>query len=298
MSDLKGGTWYMQRGDKVEGPFAAGLISRHILLGRLEMNHKVSEDGQNWYLVKDVPSLIPDILHADRDDPVQQERLMAARRWADERLGEDRREDQLDKQSQDRRSIDRRDNEVDDITLHRSLLGGRKAKAESKSIFFAKLFLITIIISVIWAGYFAYYNKPDEIIVDCNAAPSYAVNWSNCVLLNKQIRSANLEKALLRNTQLVAANMQATNLRGADMAYIDLSGSNLLGADMSAASLKGANLVNVNMQKAVLVNADLSFANLTGANLDSADLRGANLSKAIWIDGSMCAAGAVGGCQK
>ncbi len=297
MSDLKGGKWYMQRGDKVEGPFAAGLISRHILLGRLEMNHKVSEDGQNWQLVKDVPSLIPDILKADDDDPMQQERLMAARRWADERLAADRRGEKPDARGDERRTSDRRDDELDDITSHRSLLGGRAVGTESKSVFSAELFLVAIVIFIGWAGYYAYQNKPEEVVIDCSAVPAVAVNWTNCVLLNKDLASANLENALLRNARLNSSNMQYANLRGADMAYVDLSQANLVSADMSSALLKGANLVNANLQGASLVNADLSFANLTGADLRSANLTGAKLGKAIWVDGSVCAADAVASCN-
>ena len=297
MSELKSGKWYMKRSDKVEGPFAAGLVSRHILLGRLEMGHQVSEDGQNWHLVKDVPSLIPEVLKTDDDDPIHQERLMAARRWADERLSNERRGDSPDARGNERRGNERRDDELDDVTLHRSLLGGRSKKNKSESIFTAELFLFAIVILIGWAGYYAYQNKPEEVVVDCSAVPGYAVNWTNCVLLSKDLRSANLEKALLRNARLSTANLQSANLRGADMAYVDLSRANLNGADMSSASLKGASLVGANLQGASLVNTDLSFANLTDADIRSTDLSGAILNQAIWLDGSVCAADAIGSCN-
>jgi len=297
MSDLKAGKWYMQRGDKVEGPFAAGLVSRHILLGRLEMNHKVSEDGHNWHFVKDVPSLIPEILKSESDDPMQQERLMAARRWADERLADDRRGADSDARGNERRSDERRDDEIDDISLHRSLLGKRTSKKTSDSVFTAELFIFAIVILIGWAGYYAYQNKPEEVVVDCSAVPGFAVNWTNCILLSKDLSSANLENALLRNARLTTSNLESANLRGADMAYVDLSRSNLVGADMNSASLKGANLVSANLQGASLVNADLSFANLTDADLRSTNLSGTILNKAIWIDGSVCAEDAVGRCN-
>lgn len=297
MPDLKSGKWYMQRGDKVEGPYAAGLISRHILLGRLEMNHKVSEDGQNWLLVKDVPSLIPDILQSDEDDPMQQERLMAARRWADERLADDRRGTRDSAQGNERRNSDRRDDELDDITMHRSLLGGRNSKNKSKAGFTAQLFLVAIVILIAWAAYFAYQNKPEEIVINCNTPPSVGVNWSNCILLGKSLNSANLENSILRNARLSNATMQSVNLRAADLAYVDLSNADLTKADLRAASLKGANLVGANLQAAWLNDADLSFANLTGANLQQANFTGAKLSKAIWIDGTVCVDGAIGKCK-
>jgi len=300
MSELKAGKWYMQRGDKkVEGPFASGLISRHILLGRLQMGDKVSQDGQEWQLVKDVPSLIPDILSADEDDPIKQERLMAARRWADERLARDRRDVASDARANERRDAsDRRDLELDDIMGHRNILRRRAKRNDAPGIFTAELFLAAVVILIAWAGYYAYQNQPDKVVIDCQAAPEFAVNWTNCILLNKDLQSANLENALLLNARLASVNLQSANLKGANMSYIDLSKANLIGADMSGAILKGANLVNADLRGASLVNAELSFANLTGANLKTANLQGVKLNKAVWVDGSTCAEGSIGGCAQ
>ena len=299
MSELKAGKWYMERNGKVEGPFASGLISRHILLGRLQMDDKVSPDGLEWELVKNVPSLIPDILEADKDDQMQQERLMAARRWADERLASDRRDVQADARSDERRDrSDRRDLEFDDVMDHRSILRGRARSEEKKGIFTAELFLAAVVILIAWAGFYAYQHQPKKVVVDCQAVPAFAVNWTNCILSSKDLQSANLENALLLNARLGSANLQSANLKGANMSYIDLSNSNLVGADMSLATLKGANLSNADLRGAVLVNADMSFVNLTGANLRTANLDGAKLNKAIWIDGSLCAEGSIGRCER
>lgn len=299
MSELKAGKWFIQRSGKVEGPFPSGLVSRYVLLGRLQMDDKVSLDGLEWQLVKDVPSLIPDILDADKDDPMQQERLMAARRWADERLSRDRRDEEPDARSDERRDVsDRRDFEIDDVMTHRSTLRGRSRNNEAKGIFTAELFLAAVVILIAWAGYYAYQNQPEEIVIDCQAVPAFAVNWTNCILSNKNLRSANLENALLLNARLSAADLQSANLRNANMAYIDLSRANLIGADMSLASLKGANLSSADLRGASLVNTDLSFANLTGANIRNANIEGARLSKAIWIDGSVCAEGSIGECSQ
>ena len=78
-------SWYIHRNGKVEGPYPAGLVSRYILLGRLEESDRISPDGQEWVSVKDVPELIPKILNGDMNDPYVRDRLLAARRWADER---------------------------------------------------------------------------------------------------------------------------------------------------------------------------------------------------------------------
>jgi len=297
MSELKAGKWFIQRNDKAEGPYPSGLVSRYILLGRLQLDDKVSSDGMEWQLIKDIPSLVPDILDADKDDPIQQERLMAARRWADERLARDRRDTDADARADERREArDRRDLELDDVTEHRNILRGRARKEEARGIFTAELFLAAVVILIAWAGYYAYQNQPEEIVIDCQAVPAFAVNWTNCILLNKNLQSANLENALLLNARLAGADLQSANLRNANMAYIDLSRANLIGTDISLASLKGADLSGADLRGASLVNADLSFANLIGANLRNANLDGARLSKTIWFDGSVCAESSVGEC--
>ena len=250
-------------------------------------------------MVKDVPSLIPDVLEADEDDPMQQERLLAARRWADERLARDRRDTDAAARANERREArDRRDLELDEVMEHRSILRGRARHKEAKGIFTAELFLAAVVILIAWAGYHAYQNQPEEVIVDCRAAPHFAVNWTNCILLNKNLQSANLESAILLNARLSSANLQTANLKAANMSYIDLSKANLIGADMTGASLKGADLTHADLRGASLVNADLSFANLAGANLRTANLDGVKLNKAIWIDGSTCAAESIGSCLR
>jgi len=299
MSELKAGKWYMQRNGKVEGPFASGLISRHILLGRLQMDDKVSPDGLEWQLVKDVPSLIPNVLDADDDDPLQQERLMAARRWADERLARDRRDVKPDARANERRDAsDRRDDELDDVMNHRSILRGRSHKNAKKGILPAELFLATVVLLIAWAGYYAYQNQPEEIVIDCKSEAKAHVNWTNCILSNKDLKSANLENAILLNARLVAVNLQSANLKLANMSYVDLSRANLIGANMNSSLLKGANLAGADLRGSSLVNADMSFANLTGAKLRNADITGVNLSKAVWLDGSTCLEGSIGRCNK
>ena len=63
-------TWYIRRRGEVKGPYPAGLVSRYILLGRLQMTDEVSASGQDWLPVQDVPDLIPKILQGDISDPV------------------------------------------------------------------------------------------------------------------------------------------------------------------------------------------------------------------------------------
>jgi len=77
-------SWYTRRGDLVRGPFPAGLISRYILLGRLLESDEVSHDRVQWLTIAEHPDLIPDVMKIV-ETPEDEERLMLARRHADER---------------------------------------------------------------------------------------------------------------------------------------------------------------------------------------------------------------------
>jgi hypothetical protein len=75
----------------------------------------------------------------------------------------------------------------------------------------------------------------------------------------------------------VAGNCDALPAKGVDWHGCDKSGHLLVGADLR--------------------NADLTDANLAGANLAHARLEGANLSRAVWVDGRVCAEGSLGACK-
>ena len=85
----------------------------------------------------------------------------------------------------------------------------------------------------------------------------------------------------------------------------DLSGADLhsapwmFGKNLQSINLSGADLRNANLQGAELYYADLRNANMIGAkNVDAAYVNGACLDGAIWIDGSICQAGSIGGCRR
>ena len=104
--------WYLRSHGQVKGPFPAGLVSRYILLGRINDGDEVSSDGNEWIVIRDVPELIPQVLKGDASDPIVLERLQAARRWADERSEVRRGERENRTVSQnERRDNDRRDPE-------------------------------------------------------------------------------------------------------------------------------------------------------------------------------------------
>ena len=89
--------WYVRRGDKVSGPFPTQVVANNTLLGRFLPGDEVSLDQLEWKPLVSVAELLPPELlelHNETDPERRQwleERLKAARRWADQRTHDERR---------------------------------------------------------------------------------------------------------------------------------------------------------------------------------------------------------------
>lgn len=314
--------WYTRRDDQIRGPFPAPQISRFILLGRLHDTDELSTDQLNWQKVSDVPVLVPEELKADLSDPEAYEKLMIARMREDERNARDRR----DKSAAggplpERRSTDngRRQDEEEAMLRHREIKTAiAEAAAHRKHHYFLRGVLATLFLGGIISA--AWYFQPwqEQESADCNALPQPWVNWSNCLMEGVKLVTADLRGAHLRNANMAAADLRGARLAGADIAYTNLVGANLSGAELTQAIMLGANMRNADLAGANLINADLSYAILQGADLTNVDLRESDLSNAdltgatiktarfhgvkldhsIWLDGSVCAVGSVGKCNK
>jgi uncharacterized protein YjbI with pentapeptide repeats len=118
------------------------------------------------------------------------------------------------------------------------------------------------------------------------------VDLSHAILLNDDLRGANLDGVDLSGTNLVAANLSwidinvspggyyitslsQANLSGAVLDVAKLMRADLSGANLSRARLQGANLYRANLRQANLSGAYLNFADLSGADLSGASLQGA-----------------------
>lgn len=300
MSKQIGGRWYTRRNGKISGPFVAGLVSRNILLGRLGLEDEVSNDKEIWLRVSKVPELIPEVMKGDQDDPFVRERLLAAQRWADERLQTDRRlnEDPSKAHKWNRRAGDRRDYELDEVLGHRSVLRRRKFGINGENTVLGWILLLLIIGGIGWGGRYAYENRSEEVVIDCQSPALPNANWQNCVLQGSELNAVDLSSANLRNTNLSSVEMQSATLANANADFTDMSLGKLANSDFNQVSMLGANLRSADLRNANLENANLSFANLTGANLEGANLQGTILHKAIWTDGITCAEGSVTVCSK
>lgn len=293
--------WYTRRGKEIRGPFHAGLIQRYILLGRLRASDEVSRDKEQWTPISQMPDLIPHVMQADQEDPLARERLMAAKRWADERLHPDRRaQGQFanDEMEAERRTSDERRGDEEEQELRYRASKAQRLAPKSRN---RLLNTVGVLIALTLAGVFIGLTVTAKLPVsdkgaDCGAPPRPKVNWSNCRLEGMQLAAANLHAANLSSADLSAANLAGSRLIEADLRFAKLSIANLRDANLGHAQMKGVNLINAMLSGADLRNADLSYANLRGADLAGAKLEGAVLDHAIWVNDEVCAPGSVGHC--
>ncbi|MFA5626771.1 MAG: pentapeptide repeat-containing protein [Thiohalomonadaceae bacterium] len=277
--------WFVRRNKEVKGPFPARLIGSYILLGRISEQDEASQDRQEWLPISAIPELIPKVIHAARahpDDAEAQERLAAARRWADERA--------VAKGPPS--NGDRREGEEDVLVVFHEIDGihpGRAIKPRDYFLVIGALLALILIAFLIPST-----DKPDE--PECDAPPAPGVNWSNCRMEGGQYPNANLAGANLRSANLIGAVLRAANLVNSDLSYANLSLANLRGANLHGASLKGANLRNTDLTNANLESTDLSYADLSAVDLQAVNLAGARLDHAIWRGGASCLPGSVGEC--
>ena len=290
--------WYVRRGNAVQGPYPAGLITRYILLGRIHESDEISSGDNSWVKVAEMPELVPEVMQSSMDDPVSRQRLMAAKRWADERTKVDRRH-LLKKIGADRRSDDRRVSVVEEAQKRGQTEDLIKEIGEQKE---KDRKLVGMIAgSIVIAAAVAMYllkPKPPDAMIDCNALPVAGVNWSNCHKEGADLGGVNLIGAIMNNMDLGNADLHDTQLVKADLSYSNMSVTNLRNADLREANLVGVNLRQSELANANLKGADLSYADLTGANIRGVLMDGARLGNAIWVDGGECRPDSIGQCRK
>ncbi|GMR08221.1 MAG: hypothetical protein BMS9Abin26_1226 [Gammaproteobacteria bacterium] len=291
-------TWFIRHDNVVTGPYPTGLISNYILLGRIRSNDELSHDGASWDRLTRHPELIPDVMRTDLSDPANQERLKAARRWADERGTGDQREKARQHYADEERRAGNRRRSEDTETMaareNREVLNVKTGRRKQNLLLG---YILAISVLVLFIGILI--NNPfvsDDTAVDCGAAPAPGVNWNNCRIAGLQAASKNLSGANLSNASLTSANLRNSNLSNADLSYADASLANFTQANMTGARLVGTMLRGAKLKKATLRGADLSYANLSNADIRGIDLTNARLDNAVWYTGQTCLAGSIGRC--
>jgi len=80
--------WYVRRGSAVQGPYSLSQLRRYLLLGRVRLTDRVSDDGEHWLRITQRPDLIPPEM-SDLGTEEGLARYEAARRALDEREPEE-----------------------------------------------------------------------------------------------------------------------------------------------------------------------------------------------------------------
>lgn len=279
---------YIKKQNKVSGPFPPKQISQGLLLGRFKLTDEVSEDRENWIPIQSRSDIVPEVLVADPADEEAQEKLQAARRWADER-----RPDHGAASDTHQRAAET--DETIEYRNHRESVYSRFLSRREASII-QTLIVLALLASLVYASFFI---APGKQIAEptCDQPAAEGVVWRNCIMNGLQSLHANLSRANLDSAILSNANLFASDLTHASVMYTNLSLANLSYTNFSHANLKGSNLQRADLSHANLSNANLTYVDFTNANIDGVKLEGAILDNAIWINGQVCLAGSVGACN-
>lgn len=253
------------------GPFTEGLIQQYIILRRVQPNDLMSQDKKLWRKASTIYELIPDVIK-NKSDENYDERLKAAKRWADDR-GDSR-------------------NLVDDDFNHRKQATHIAIKTLGWK---TAVFLTFLLFAMIYAVFhFTPEGKSER--VDCQTKPVVKVVLAGCNLARKNFSKLDMQYADLKNTMMQNTNLSQTILSHSQMQYTHLDNSNLTGAKLDYSDLTAATLNNAILDGTDFRYANLSYANLHQAKAKNIKLEGANLSKTIWFNGQICTPGSIGRC--
>jgi len=283
--------WYIRNENGVIGPFPAGHVQQSILLGRIALDDDASQDKQDWLPVRRCAELIPDVLKLDRSVENREERIQAAKRWADERRHERREgEDPV------RTSAGRRDEEPPEAMeyRHQREAGFKATRLRRERNFQGLIIVVILILAGVAAGFL--FPAAEPVAAQCHAPAAAKINWMDCQLVGLQSLNSDLNGAVMANGNFESANLVGSSIDQANLSYVNLSKANLSFVSLKQTRLIGADLRYADLSNANFQGADLSYANLTGAIMRNTDLDGALLKNAIWTDGKTCLPGSVGQC--
>lgn len=309
--------WYVRRDGRLLGPHPRKVIIDSLLLGRFAWDDPASHDGRAWQPLKMYPEILSALepvrggAPADPGEPMplswHNERIAAARRWADERTGVERRISEDALAADDAFVVDgerrtpaerRQQRELLQVVIWRRLrreLADAYERTGASSWWWMPLAtVIGLALAIaLWQ------RDPSTLAVslatraaDCNSAPAPEANWAGCDRAGARLAGADLRGARLSGARLGDSDLQRTQLN-----YADLSGSSLVGARLDQAVLFGANLSGADLREASFDGADLSFADLRNARVAGAVFARARLANAIWVDGRRCSPGSLGSCD-
>lgn len=292
--------WYVRRHGRELGPHPRRVVLDGLLVGRFDWEDLGSLDRITWQPLHDFETLGSERRDAPGEDDWDGERRAAARRWADERSGRDRRTGRtVSPDASERRAAgDRRlEDEPLQVSVWRRMRLGRSLLIAAARD--GRVLAATAITAVgLTAALVLVAPQPTAIPLAapndarCEAAPAEGVDWRGCQKPGQWLAGADLRRA-----QLAGAGLREAQLAGARLDYADLTGADLGGAQLRQARLFGARLAGAELPASDLSGADLSYADLRGAAVSGARFDDTRLDHAWWIDGRRCASGSRGRCD-
>ncbi len=268
-------SWYIKSKGRLTGPFASGLISKNILLGRIHPDDLLSQDKNTWRKASSIAEVMPEVIK-HRHEANYKERLKAARRWADER--------------QEIREVD--------------ASGKARVYTPRKKITHLKIKTTGIVGIISLVAVFSgllllvFFLTPSDPLVniDCTAAAEDGNIYDGCRLQRQDFSGLSLKHSSFKNTLLKNSRFNDTQLQGSQLDFANLSHADLSGANLTDASLRAVDLSGALLNRTNFTNADLSYADLSNAKAIKLKLSGAKLANTIWFDGSVCDKKSIGRC--
>ena len=286
--DHSKGRWYIRKGEQIQGPFPNQLISRYLILGRMDLDTEISHDQENWTPVKEYKALVPEVV-LNAHTPEGHKALMLARIREDERRARD--------SAGIEGSTDRRVDEDQIIKLHRQLRDDILKRYRARPEITRRNILVIVSLAFIFfIALFIYRPGDSESGADCTALAKPGVNWSACNKQGQSLTGLDLSASVFKATRLNGVDFSRSRLDDSDLSYSNLSQADLQQTTLRNVSLLGANLRKANLQGADLSGADLSYAELEGARLEGAVLDNARFDRAFWLNGEQCLPKSIGAC--
>jgi hypothetical protein len=289
--------WFTRRRGAVSGPYPSGLVSRYLILGRLDLDDQVSVDRARWRPISEVAELVPPEMQLP-DNAEGRDARLRARLREDERRSVNRREDSQEGPAGERRRVERRAPEPAELIHHR-IQRDRVTQAQPREEIPGSVPWVVAgaaVAAVLGLLMLQGDGGRQQAEPDCLAPAGPGVNWSYCRKGGLDLRGVDLSGSVLMSTDFMAAHLSGARLSGADLDYADMRRADLRRSDLTRASLVGAILQESRLEGASLAGANLTYADLRGSSLEGVSLEGVQLGRAVWVDGRVCAEGSVGEC--
>lgn len=222
--------WFLKKGEKVFGPFAAAKVRNFLLEGKIDMRDQVSRDRKNWVFLKQQPEVVP----LQMRDPEQ---------FADTEYSD---------------------------ALDPGRKGSLWLPILLVIILIAAGIGTSVLLQQEQGGtaYQTDCTAAAEAGVNWNSCNKRGFVAENQNLDNMSANNGKLEESRFSGSSMKNANLKYAQLDKTDLSYTDLSGAVLKGASLRGADLGNAILNNADLRYSDLTDARLGGIQLDNARLE------------------------------